>query len=177
MTDRDTAGEAPGQSDAGGMSRRAFLSMSWRRDIVPRRRDPVEPAPAQTLARLGEIESIRRMKPAAVMPSPARPDIYVVRTEDGIIAIHSRCPNDGAPVTWRPDDRSEDNFAERGRFYCARDASIFDRLGALIAGPAAGGLPTVVVREIDGALWADLASPDLPGGDSQLARQFRLRAD
>ena len=159
------------------MSRRAFLSMSWRRDIVPPRRDPVESEPAQTLARLGEIEAFRRMKPAVVLPSPVRPNIYVIRTKDGVIAIHSRCPNDGAPVTWRPDDRSEDNLAERGRFYCARDASIFDRLGALIAGPAAEPLPTVVVREIDGALWADFASPDPPVGDSQLARQFRFPAD
>lgn len=159
---------------AGGMSRRAFLSMSWRSESFPNHVDSVAAAPAQTLAVLGETETIRLMVPAAVVASTNRPDIYGIRTGDGVIAVRARCPNDDAPVAWRPDDPSEDDLAERGRFYCARDASIFDRLGSLIAGPATESLPTLVIREIEGSLLADLASPAPPSGESQLIREFPL---
>ncbi len=174
MTDQDEAGRMSQLPVAGGMSRRAFLSMSWRRESFPDYVDPVAAAPAPTLAILGETETIRPMAPGAVITSTDRPDIYGIRTGDGVIAVRARCPNDDAPVAWRPDDPSEDDLAERGRFYCARDASIFDRLGALIAGPATESLPTLVIREIGSSLLADLASPDPPSGESQLVREFPL---
>ena len=161
---------------AGGMSRRAFLSMSWRRESAQNRVDPAAAAPAPTLAILGPTETIRLMAPAAVILSTDRPDIYGIRTGGGVIAVRARCPNDDAPVAWRPDDPSEDDLAERGRFYCERDASLFDRHGALIAGPATESLPTLVIREIGGALVADIASPDASGGESQLIREFPLPA-
>ncbi len=176
MTDQDDGGRTPQLPIAGGMSRRAFLSMSWRRESFPNHVDPVAAAPAQTLATLGKTETIMLMAPAFVVVSTDRPDIYGIRTGDGVIAVRARCPNDDAPVAWRPDDPSEDDLAERGRFYCARDASIFDRLGALIAGPATESLPTLVIREIGGSLLADLASPNPPSGESQLVREFPLPA-
>ena len=176
MTDQDEAGRAPRPPITSGMSRRAFLSMSWRRESFPNNVDPAETAPPPTLTILGEIETIRLMAPASVIASADRSDIYGIRTNGGLIAVRTRCPNDDAPVAWRPDDPSEDDLDERGRFYCPRDASIFDRLGSLIAGPATESLPTLVIREIEGTLMADLASPDPPGGASQLVREFPLPA-
>ena len=77
-------------------------------------------------------------------------------------------------MAWRADDPSEDELAPIGRFYCSRDASIFNRLGELVAGPADGPLPALIVTEIDGSLWADEAKPDAPVDEERLRREFPL---
>ena len=156
------------------LSRRAFLTMSWRRDDPAA---PTGPSPATTadnLVLLGAIASLGDLPVGEVVASPRRADIHAVRTTTGILALRSRCPNDGALIEWRGDDQSEDALASIGRFYCSRDASIFNRLGELIAGPANGPLPVLVIAEIAGSLWADEAKPETPENEERLRREFAL---
>ena len=156
------------------LSRRAFLTMAWRRDGAPAPSESSRPEPAANLILLGSIETLRDLAVGEAVTSPRRADIYAVRTAEGILALHTRCPNDRALVAWRADDPSEDELAPIGRFYCSRDASIFNRLGELVAGPADGPLPALVVTEIDGSLWADEAKPDAPVDEKRLRREFPL---
>ena len=158
----------------GALSRRAFLTMAWRREVAPDSPRPSRLQPATNLVLLGSIGTLRDLAVGEAVTSPRRADIYAVRTASGILALHSRCPNDGALVAWRADDPSEDELAPIGRFYCSRDASIFNRLGELVAGPADGPLPALVVTEIDGNIWADEAKPDAPVDEERLRREFPL---
>lgn len=156
------------------LSRRAFLTMSWRRDDPSAATEPSRPAATDNLVLLGAISSLRDLAVGEVVTSPRRADIHAVRTTTGILALRSRCPNDGALIEWRSDDRSEDTLAPIGRFYCSRDASIFNRLGELIAGPAGSPLPVLVIAEIAGSLWADEAKPETPENEERLRREFTL---
>ncbi len=156
------------------LSRRAFLTMSWRQGDPAASSRPSRAATAENLVLLGTIASLRDLAVGEVVTSPRRADIHAVRTGTGILALRSRCPNGGAFVEWRGDDRSEDTLAPVGRFYCSRDASIFNRLGELIAGPAGGPLPVLVIAEIAGSLWADEAKPESPESKDRLQREFEL---
>ena len=161
-------------NDESDLSRRAFLTMSWRRDGPVAPSDPSRAATTDNLVLLGTIASLRDLAVGEVVASPHRADIYAVRTATGVLAVRSRCPNDDALIAWREDEQSEDSLATLGRFYCSRDASIFNRLGELIAGPAGGPLPTLVIAERDGSLWADEAKPESPENEERLRREFAL---
>ncbi|MYD35481.1 MAG: hypothetical protein F4X20_00415 [Dehalococcoidia bacterium] len=156
------------------LSRRAFLTMSWRRDDSASPTETSRSATADNLTLIGSIESLRELAVGDVVTSPRRADIHAVRTATGILALRSRCPNDGALVEWRGDEQSEDALASIGRFYCSRNASIFNRLGELVAGPADGPLPTLVIAERHGSLWVDEAKPEAPDSDERLQREFAL---
>lgn len=156
------------------LSRRAFLSMSWRRDDPTTTTEPSRAATSDNLVLLGTIASLRDLAVGEVIASPRRADIHAVRTTTGILALRSRCANDGAIVEWRRGDQSEDALASTGRFYCSRDASIFNRFGELIAGPASEPLPALVIAEITGSLWADEAKPESLESEGRLRREFRL---
>ncbi len=156
------------------LSRRAFLTMSWRRDDPAASTEPSRAATSDNLVLLGTIARLRDLAVGEVVVSPRRADIHAVRTTTGILALRSRCPNDRALVEWRREERSEDELAPTGRFYCSRDASIFNRLGELIAGPAGGPLPVLVIAESAGSLWADEAKPEAPENEERLRREFRL---
>ena len=161
-------------NDENELSRRAFLTMSWRREDPDAPTEPSRAATADNLVLLGTIASLRDLPIGEVVASPRRADIHAVRTTTGILALRSRCPNDGALAEWRSDDQSEDALTEIGRFYCSRDASIFNRLGELIVGPANGPLPVLVITEIAGSLWADEAKPETPENEERLRREFTL---
>ena len=159
-------------NDENELSRRAFLTMSWRRDDPATPTEPSHAATADNLVLLGTIASLHDLAVGEVVTSPRRADIHAVRTETGVLALRSRCPNDDALIAWRDDERSEDTLAPLGRFYCSRDASIFNRLGELIAGPANDPLPVLVITEIAGSLWADEAKPETPENEERLRREF-----
>ena len=161
-------------NDESDLSRRAFLTMSWRRDDPVAPSEPSRAATTDNLVLLGTIASLRDLATGEVVVSARRADIYAVRTATGVLAVRSRCPNDDALIAWREDEQSEDALATLGRFYCSRDASIFNRLGELIAGPAGGSLPALVITERDGSLWADEAKPESPENEERLRREFAL---
>ena len=159
-----------------GLSRRSFLTMAWRRETEGELAEMPRLAPASNLVLLGAIHALRDMAAGEVIASPRRADVHAVRTATGILAILSRCHNDGALIEWRADDPSEDELAPTGRFYCSRDASIFNRLGELVAGPAGAPLPALVITEINDSLWADEAKPDTSDNTERLQREYHFPA-
>ncbi len=164
------------EQDGQEFNRRAFLTLSWRGSTESAPPDGSPAPPTGTLVYLGRTDNLRALAPGEIIPSPSASDIHVVRTETGLLALRSRCPNDGALIAWRAEDRSEDHLAATGRFYCARDASIFNRLGELIAGPAGAGLPVLVIVEDDAGLWVDLASPEAPDDEPRQSRELPVSA-
>ncbi len=162
-------------NDENELSRRAFLTMAWRRDSEAALAEQSPSAQqAANLVLLGAIPALRDLAVGEVLASPRRADIHAVRTPTGILALRARCPNDGALVPWRGDDRSEDEIAPIGRFYCSRDASIFNRLGELVAGPADAPLPALIIIERNGSLYADEAKPEPSQTEPRLHREFPL---
>ena len=105
---------------------------------------------------LGNINSLRARAIGATQKAEAGAPVYVVRVPEGILAIRAICPVDNSALSWRPNEKSEDDLGERGRFYCMRDASIFNRRGTLVAGQASEALATVAIIQKDEELWADL---------------------
>ena len=103
---------------------------------------------------------------AARRPPSGIGGVFVVRAPEGLLALSAQCPHDGQAVTWRATERSEDTLAELGRFYCRRDASIFNRLGILVAGPAPRSLSTLPIVAQGGALVADGRQPQLRSATS-----------
>lgn len=61
---------------------------------------------------------------------------YLLRLEDGVLALYRKCTHLGCVVPWMPEEQSEDKLASKGRFNCPCHASIFDRYGLVHAGPA-----------------------------------------
>ena len=80
---------------------------------------------------------------------------YLVRVPEGLLALYQKCPHLGCVVPWRPDDPSEDPLAPRGRFNCPCHASIYDRYGVRIDGPAPRSLDLMKIELIAGQLVVD----------------------
>ncbi|MBI2857233.1 MAG: hypothetical protein HYX95_02835, partial [Chloroflexi bacterium] len=78
------------------------------------------------------------------------------------------------PVSWRPQEPSEDTLGPRGRFYCTADASIYDRRGLAVAGPSPRPLDAGVVEARVGRLWADAGRPVQRDGDGTKGLVFPL---
>lgn len=147
------------ESSRHGLSRREFLRLGW----APGARggddtqDSSSPsADGQPLVWLGSIESLKTRPIGTTQKAEAGAPVYVVRVPEGILAVRAVCPVDDSALSWRPNEKSEDDLGERGRFYCMRDASIFDRRGAVVAGQALEALATVTIVQKDEELWADL---------------------
>jgi Rieske Fe-S protein len=61
---------------------------------------------------------------------------YISRVETGFLAMTDICPHLACIVLWMPDEPSEDNLAEKGRFNCPCHVSTFDRYGEVKSGPS-----------------------------------------
>ncbi len=135
------------RDDDPGISRRSFVGLRWARSPTDEdQTGQTEPAaPPPTLRnvglpqeiRLGMIDQLRSRAIGTVQKaSSGRSSVYSVRVPEGLLAVWGRCPKDDCFVTWRPRDPSEDAIASTGRFYCSCDASVFDRRGEIVTGPA-----------------------------------------
>ena len=135
------------QGDDPGISRRLFVGLRWSRPRTDQgERDETESAAPPLIQsdldlpqeiQLGTIGRLRSRAIGTVQKaSSGRSSVYSVRVPEGLLAVWGRCPQDDCFVTWRPRDRSEDAIAATGRFYCSCDASVFDRRGGIVTGPA-----------------------------------------
>jgi hypothetical protein len=159
MSNDPSTGE---EGDEAEVSRRAFLGLRWA-PAPPQTREAdqvdqpgpatrADRAPLSTAVRaaeisLGTIERLRSRDVGTVqkVSSGAAP-VYAIRLPDGLLAVWGRCSGDDCFVTWRPRDRSEDQIALTGHFYCSCDASVFDRRGIITAGPAPRPLDVLTIR-------------------------------
>ncbi len=61
--------------------------------------------------------------------------LYLSKLEGGILAMYRKCTHLGCVVPWVPEEASEDNVSDEGRFNCPCHGGIYDRFGVVHAGP------------------------------------------
>ncbi|MEK7280990.1 MAG: ubiquinol-cytochrome c reductase iron-sulfur subunit [Chloroflexota bacterium] len=147
---------------SGAMSRRAFLTLAWW-------------GAAGLLAVQGAVATVVSLWPkpkaginagkisdfpfASVTYLPeGRFYISHVRTSKGnteLLALIPSCTHLKCVVPWRPEDPSEDNLAEKGRFNCPCHSAIYDRYGSVKGGPAPRPLDIFPITIKDGEVIVD----------------------
>jgi cytochrome b6-f complex iron-sulfur subunit len=75
---------------------------------------------------------------------------YLVRTEDGLLAIWQKCTHLGCSVPWEED---------RDEFHCPCHGSVFNRLGEVTGGPAPRPLDIFPIKVRSGEIWVDTGKP------------------
>lgn len=75
---------------------------------------------------------------------------YIVRREDGLLALWQRCPHLGCSVPW---DEEKDHF------HCPCHGSIFNKVGEVLAGPAPRPMDIFPVTIRSGEVWVDTGKP------------------
>lgn len=168
----------PQHERAPGFSRRDFLRLGWS-SATGAKAGSAEPttSPSGTESpaiRICLLDEVRPLPVGTVRGGPRGSQVYVARVPEGLLALSARCPRDGSVVRWQASDPSEDELGARGRFYCARDASIFNRQGLLVAGPSPGPLEALRLFVRDGAVWVAPSARTEAEEDDRSARVFRL---
>lgn len=87
------------------------------------------------------VDSVTRIAPARS---------YIVRTDQGVLALWQRCTHLGCAVPWAE---------TQGEFHCPCHGSLFNPVGEVIDGPAPRPLDTfpVVIRQDE--IWIDTSTP------------------
>lgn len=87
------------------------------------------------------VDSVTRIAPARS---------YIVRTDQGVLALWQRCTHLGCAVPWAE---------TQGEFHCPCHGSLFNPVGEVIDGPAPRPLDTfpVVIRQDE--IWIDTSKP------------------
>ncbi len=75
---------------------------------------------------------------------------YIVRTEDGLLALWQKCTHLGCAVPW---------VEEEQQFHCPCHGSLFNRVGEVIGGPAPRPLDTFPITIRKGEVWVDTGKP------------------
>ncbi|MBI3977532.1 MAG: ubiquinol-cytochrome c reductase iron-sulfur subunit [Chloroflexi bacterium] len=78
---------------------------------------------------------------------------YVSHVPEGFLAFYQKCPHLGCTVPWEPTQQSEDKVQAKGRFNCPCHASIYNRYGEIVAGPAPRPLDLMQVRVEGGKVY------------------------
>lgn len=74
---------------------------------------------------------------------------YLSRLDRGLLALYRKCTHLGCVVPW---------VEEEGRFNCPCHASIFDKKGEVLAGPAPRPLDYFRIEVKDGDVWVDTST-------------------
>ncbi|HEX2036759.1 MAG TPA: ubiquinol-cytochrome c reductase iron-sulfur subunit [Chloroflexota bacterium] len=84
---------------------------------------------------------------------------YLVRLQEGFLALLQKCPHLGCTVPWRPDLTwtTEDGQVVTGIFECPCHGSTYLRDGQVVKGPAPRSMDQMPVRLEDGILLVDTA--------------------
>lgn len=75
---------------------------------------------------------------------------YVLRTEDGLLALWHRCTHLGCTVPWKEDEE---------QFHCPCHGSLFNKVGEVTGGPAPRPLDIFPVTVSNREIWVDTGSP------------------
>ena len=60
---------------------------------------------------------------------------FLSHVDSGFLALSQVCTHLGCVVPWKSDEKSEDKLVTQGRFNCPCHGGIYDRYGAVKAGP------------------------------------------
>lgn len=84
---------------------------------------------------------------------------YLVRLQEGFIALYQKCPHLGCAVPWKPEvERVHEEAPVKGLFVCPCHGSTYLRTGQVIKGPAPRSLDYMPVRLEAGRLVVDTGS-------------------
>ncbi len=75
---------------------------------------------------------------------------YIVRTEDGLLALWQKCTHLGCAVPW---------VEAENQFHCPCHGSLFNRVGEVIGGPAPRPLDIFPITIKSGEVWVDTSKP------------------
>lgn len=75
---------------------------------------------------------------------------YLVRTEDGMLALWQKCTHLGCSVPWEED---------RNEFHCPCHGSVFNRVGEVTGGPAPRPLDIFPITIRSGEIWVNTGKP------------------
>lgn len=75
---------------------------------------------------------------------------FIVRLEDGILALWQKCTHLGCAVPW---------VEEEGQFHCPCHGSLYNRRGEVTGGPAPRPLDLFPVTIKSGEVWVDTGKP------------------
>lgn len=87
------------------------------------------------------VDSVTRIEPARA---------YIVRTDQGLLAMWQRCTHLGCAVPWEQ---------ARDEFHCPCHGSLFSPVGEVIDGPAPRPLDTFPVLIEKDEVWIDTGKP------------------
>lgn len=87
------------------------------------------------------MDSVTRIEPARA---------YILRTEQGVLAMWQRCTHLGCAVPWEQ---------ARDEFHCPCHGSLFNPVGEVIDGPAPRPLDTFPVVINQDEIWIDTSNP------------------
>ncbi|MBI4328745.1 MAG: ubiquinol-cytochrome c reductase iron-sulfur subunit [Chloroflexi bacterium] len=147
---------ASNQKKQKGLSRRDFLRLSWTGG-VGRLIDRATGA-SQKAGRVsvGQVAELQRVPVGSIIDEYARSHgFYLARVPEGWLALSRTCTHQGCLVAWREDEPSEDSLESQGRFYCPVDASIYDRYGRNLRGPAPRPLDLLPIHVEGQEVWVD----------------------
>ncbi len=80
---------------------------------------------------------------------------YLSRLPEGVVALWWKCPHLGCTVPWKPDDPTEDEIKDKGRFNCPCHGSIYNRYGDIVKGPAPRPMDLFGIEIRDGKIYVD----------------------
>lgn len=134
-----------GNGKAKGLTRRQFLSRAWWIAAGVVSLEAIGGLVGSLWPRTTEGSFGSRIKVATLEEARAIPvgtvtyfpeqRFYLSRVESGFLALYRKCTHVGCVVPWQPDDPSEDDLSEKGRFNCPCHGGIFDRYGVVHTGP------------------------------------------
>ncbi|MGD2156060.1 MAG: Rieske 2Fe-2S domain-containing protein [Anaerolineales bacterium] len=75
---------------------------------------------------------------------------YLVRTEDGLLALWQKCTHLGCSVPWEKD---------RNEFHCPCHGSVFNQVGEVKGGPAPRPLDIFPITIRSGEIWVNTGEP------------------
>ena len=77
---------------------------------------------------------------------------YLVRLDEGFMALYQKCPHVGCTVPWRPDFTFN---GTQGWFRCPCHGSTYNKTGQIIAGPAPRPMDYMKITNDGGKLSVD----------------------
>lgn len=139
-----------------GLTRRQFLGISWAGSLAVLFGQslvallnflrPVTSGGFGGLVYAGKVEEFAINSVNRVLKGR----FYIVRTEDGLLALWQKCTHLGCAVPW---------VEAENQFHCPCHGSLFNRVGEVIGGPAPRPLDIFPITIKSGEVWVDTSKP------------------
>lgn len=163
--DKDSCSSGNCPEENKGLSRRRFLGRAWwavaglvgieaAGGVVASLWPKLKTGSFGSKLAVASVEEVKAM-PVGTIAYFREARLYLSHVDSGIIALYRKCTHVGCVVPWLPDDPSEDDLGDKGRFNCPCHGAIYDRFGLVHAGPAPRPLDLFPISIEDGDVIVD----------------------